>query len=74
MPMMVTTALATNTRLLNSSSLISGDVTRRSMNTKAIRKTTATTKPPITGALVQPSSAPWITPYNRANSAIAMVS
>ena len=35
--------------------------------------TTATTNPPTTVALPQPSSAPWITPYSSANSETAMV-
>ena len=69
----VTTAETVNIRLLNSSSWISGLSTRRSMYTNTTMNTAAMTKLPITWALPQPSSAPWMTAYSRAKRDTAIV-
>ena len=73
MPITVTIALPTKIRLLNRSSWISGSSARCSISTNTTMKTAERTKAPITSPLPQPSSAPWMTPYSRANRATAMV-
>ncbi len=73
MPMTVATAATEYARLANSSSRSNGAAERRSASTNRTRNSAASTNPAITPPLCQPLVGPWMTAYNSANNATAMV-